>query len=36
MRALVRKRWVLEEERALASEGLRLLKFVGLLEQVDV
>ncbi len=34
--ALVRNRWVLDEERALASKALRLLEFVGLAEHANV
>jgi branched-chain amino acid transport system ATP-binding protein len=33
--ALIRNRWVLDEERALASKALRLLEFVGLAEHAD-
>jgi branched-chain amino acid transport system ATP-binding protein len=33
--ALLRNRWVLDEERALASKALRLLKFVGLEKRAD-
>jgi branched-chain amino acid transport system ATP-binding protein len=34
--ALLQYRWVLEEERALASRGLRLLEFIGLMDRADV
>jgi branched-chain amino acid transport system ATP-binding protein len=34
--ALVRNRWVLDEERALASKALRLLEFTGLAERANV
>ena len=34
--ALFQSRWVLEEERGLASRGLRLLEFVGLMDRADV
>ena len=34
--ALVRNRWVVDEERALASKALRLLEFVGLADLADV
>jgi branched-chain amino acid transport system ATP-binding protein len=33
--ALLRNRWVLDEERALASKALRLLKFVGLEKRAE-
>ncbi|HUK56079.1 MAG TPA: ABC transporter ATP-binding protein [Nitrospiria bacterium] len=33
--ALLRRRWVLDEERALASGALRLLEFVGLAARAD-
>jgi branched-chain amino acid transport system ATP-binding protein len=34
--ALLRRRWVLDEERALASRAFRLLEFVGLAERAEV
>ncbi|MBI3596951.1 MAG: ABC transporter ATP-binding protein [Nitrospirae bacterium] len=33
--ALLRRRWVLDEERALASRAFRLLEFVGLAERAE-